>query len=275
MNIIQRNCIRLLRMGAFDEKLAIEPMSEWKWERARFFSQRHHIVAWTFDGLTAAASDFCCNISQTQTERWRQDATAALTDDHLEEEVEEEEDEEQLANPLFNRRLRRFTTQATTAQQATSELLLRLIGIAHELLSQGINLQHLVELGIYLRTTRDRIDYELLGNWIEQLHMVRMTQLTSSLLVLLFDFHAEEIPFAAATQPKLAQRFIRGFMKMSGNEMEEWYFTQGDHVFVGTNNSRSFLWHLRHSLRYGYIFPLESPFHFLSDLAHSLSHIEE
>lgn len=275
MNIIQRNCIRLLRIGAFGEKLAIEPMSDWKWERARFFSQRHDIIVWTFDGLMASASDFLCNITQTQTERWRQDAAAASADDRISEEEEEEEEEERLNNPLLNRRLNRFLEESTKAQQTTGELLLRLVGIAHELLTRGINLQHLVELGIYLRTTHDRIDYDLLNSWIQKLHMARMTQLTSSLLVALFDFHAEEIPFAEPKQPKLAQRFINGFMKMSGNEMEEWYFTQGDHIFVGTNNTRSFIWHLRHSMKYGYLYPLESPFHFLCDLIHSLSRIEE
>lgn len=280
MNIIQRNCIRLLREGAFNEHLTLEPMSAWKWERALVFAQIHDITPWVFDGIRQSADDFFLRLDASLLANWQQ-ATIHAVSEQAEADIDKQETEEQrLSNPLLNRKLRRLLQQAEKeisieSLQATKAFMLRLVGISRNLLTQGIHLRRFVELAIYLQTTRDNIDYEHIRSWITQLYMEHVASLTASVLVSLFDFDAGNIPFAEASSPKEAQQLIREFMKISGNELDEWYFTQGDHVFVGTNNSSSLIWHVRHSFRYMYVFPQESPFNLLGNFIHSLSHIEE
>ena len=72
MNIIQRNCIRLLREGAFNEHLTLEPMSAWKWERALVFAQIHDITPWVFDGIRQSADDFFLRLDASPLANWQQ-----------------------------------------------------------------------------------------------------------------------------------------------------------------------------------------------------------
>ncbi len=256
MNIIRRNCIRLLREGAFDEHLPLEPMSAWKWNRVIDFARLHDIAPWVYEGIRRSAGDFFLTVDESQHLRW-QEAVAEASSEQAEHDSDGlAEQEQRFCNPLLRRKLRRLLQQAekdlpADGCQATTSFMLRLVGISRNLLTRGIHLRRLVELGIYLRTTRDTIDYGRIRSWIAQLHMKHTASLTASLLVCLFDFKADDIPFAEATSPKEAQRLVREF------------------------HSGSLLQRGCHSLRYLYLFPQESPFNLLYNILHSLSHVEE
>ncbi len=256
MNIIQRNGIRLLREGAFNEHLPLEPMSAWKWNRVLDFALTHDITPWVYEGILLSADDFFLNIDTQQHDRWKQAVDKASSEEAESDSDDIEETEQRFSNPLLNRKLHRLLRQAeqelpVESLQATTAFMLRLVGLARILLSQGIHLRRLTELAIYLRTTRDTIDYERIRSWIVQLHMKPITSLTASLLVSLFDFKADDIPFAEAASPKEAQRFVREF------------------------HSSSFLLRGCNTLRHLYLFPQESPFNLVSNFLHALSHIEE
>ena len=51
MNIIKRNFLRLLRLGAFGENEVIEPMSKFKWEVIFHIANIHNVVGVIFDGI--------------------------------------------------------------------------------------------------------------------------------------------------------------------------------------------------------------------------------
>ncbi len=256
MNIIQRNGIRLLREGAFNEHLPLEPMSTWKWNRVLDFAQAHDLTPWVYEGILLSADDFFLHIDGKQRDRWQQAVANAYSEQAAYNSERLEEKEQHFSNPLLNWKLRRLLRRAerelpVESRQATTAFMLRLVGLARILLSQGIHLRQITELAIYLRTTHDDIDYGRIRTWIVKLHMKQMASLTASLLVSLFDFTADEIPFAKASSPKEAQRFIREF------------------------NVRSFLLRGYCDIRRLYLFPQESPFNLVRYLFHSLAHIEE
>jgi hypothetical protein len=136
-------------------------------------------------------------------------------------------------------------------------------------------MRHLVELGIYLRTTKDQIDYQQLTEWIKKLHMSKIVKLEAALLIHLFNFKPEEIPFTETAVSKSTISVADDILNTSSEQAAEWYFTQGKNVFVSATNSGAMMWHVRHSAKYMSYYPSEAVTNFFANFAHSLSHIEE
>ena len=142
MDIIQRNFLRLLKCGAFEQREQIEPMSAWKWNRLFQLSQMHDVTPWCFDGIKMCGDDFFLKIRPDQMQLWQEAA------DNADKEIPQEE-EQYLTNPLLNHKLQQLIGQQHDSP--TLQLLLNIIRLARFILTQGINMRHLVELGIYLR----------------------------------------------------------------------------------------------------------------------------
>ena len=266
MDIIQRNFLRLLKCGAFGQREQLEPMSAWKWKRLYQFSQMHDVTPWVYEGIKACANDFFLQIHSEQMGQWRESAMVADT------EIVKEE-EQRLTNPLLNHKLQQLTEKEGNTPPL--ELLFNIIRISRFILTQGISLRHLLELGIYLRTTKDQLNYELLAEWIRKLKMGKITQLEAALLIHFFDFKKEEIPFTTVKVSKETIRIANDILNTSSEQAADWYFTQGKNVFVSTNNSGAMMWHVRHSAKYMSYYPSEAITNFFANFAHSLSHIEE
>ncbi len=268
MDIIQRNFLRLLKNGAFGNREQTEPMSTWKWNRLYQLSQMHDVTPWVFDGINDAvrAGDFFLRLRPEQMQLWQQAAAEADKEIPCEE-------QQHLTNPLLNHQLQQIAEKH--ADSPTLELLYNIIRLARYILTQGINMRHLVELGVYLRTTKDQIDYQQLATWIKKLKMGKIVKLEAALLVHFFDFRPEEIPFTTASVDKSTIRIAEDIMDTSSEQAAEWYFTQGKNVFVSTTNSGAMMWHVRHSAKYMSYYPSEAVTNFFSNFAHSLSHIEE
>lgn len=267
MDIIQRNFLRLLRSGAFKEREPIEPMSAWKWNRLYQLSLMHGVAAWVCGGIQRCADDFFLQIPQAQMERWQQ--TAA----HPPVEPVADDEELRLTNPLLNRRLQHIIEE--NQGTPTLRLMMNLTDITRHILTKGISLKQMTELGIYLRTTHDAVDYEQLKEWCHQLGMSRITSLIGTLLVVLFLFKEEEIKFAEAKEEDRSGQVLKDIFKLSDKQGSEWYFTQGQNVFVTSTNSSAMMWHVRHSAKYMHYYPGEALTNFMANFAHSLSHIEE
>lgn len=265
-DIIQRNFLRLLKCGAFGQREQIEPMSAWKWNRLYQLSQMHDVTPWCLDGIKTCADDFFLKVRPQQMQLWLQAA------DEADREIPQEE-EQRLTNPLLNHTLQRLI--AEHHDSPTLQLLLNIIRLSRFILTQGVNMRHLVELGIYLRTTKDKIDYEQLTTWIKKLGMTKIVKLEAALLVHFFDFKTEEIPFTETKVSKSTISVADDILNTSSEQAAEWYFTQGKNVFVSTTNSGAMMWHVRHSAKYMSYYPTEAVTNFFANFAHSLSHIEE
>ena len=198
---------------------------------------------------------------------------------------------QQLTNPLLNRKLQTIITSETRCCDSayvnmgdirievvppTLCLLLIIVRIARYIISEGICLKQMVDLGFFLRKAGDRVDYVKLQEWIKTLGMEHIARLESAIMVDLFGFSEEEMPFV---NPKTAHedtdRIREDIFRLTSNHSEDWYFTQGKNIFVRTSNSGAMLWHIKHSARYMRYFPNETVTSFISSFARSLSQREE
>ena len=197
---------------------------------------------------------------------------------------------QRLTNPLLNRKLQqiiRETLNDGRANQiaigqanvglppATLNLLLVIIRITRYILTEGISMKQLTDLGILLRHPHPQVDYGQLQQWLKELRMERIAQLEGVLLVQLLGFQADELHITTEKSEKNIEAIIDEVFKLTSHRADEWYFTLGKNIFVQNSNSTAMMWHIRHSARlFGY-YPSETLTNFFASFAHSLSHIEE
>lgn len=196
-----------------------------------------------------------------------------------------------LTNPILNRKLQAIIASEIRCCDSsyividdtrievmppTLALLLIIIRIAHYIISEGISLKQIIDLGMFLRKTGDKVDYVKLQEWIKTLGMEHIVRLEGDILVKFFNFSEDEIPFVNNKTPhEDTERIRQDIFSLANSHSEDWYFTQGKNIFVRTSNSGAMLWHIKHSARYFRTFPNETVTNFFSSFAHSLSHIEE
>jgi len=77
----------------------------------------------------------------------------------------------------------------------TLTMLVCLLSIIKTTLNEGLRLWQILDLGMLLRQQGDRVDFVKLQNWIERLHIGRMTQHIGLVLTGLLGFSVEETPF--------------------------------------------------------------------------------
>ena len=197
---------------------------------------------------------------------------------------------QKLSNPLLNRRLQSIINSEVRCCDSayvmvngsrvetvppTLNLLLIMIRIAHYVISEGVCLKQIVDLGVFLRTIGDKVDYVKLQGWLKKLGMEQMAQLEGALLVQLFNFDEDEMQFVEHRRNENLSRVKDDIFSLAGNHSADWYFTQGKNIFVHNTNSGAMLWHIRHSARYFKYYPKETVTNFISSFINSMSHIEE
>lgn len=157
----------------------------------------------------------------------------------------------------------------------TLNLLLIIVHIARYILSEGVCLKQIIDLGIFLRKVGDKVDFIKLQKWIDQLHLKRMSQLEGSILVHLFNFSKKEIPFMDHQTNENITQVISDLFTFGSTHTDNWYFTQGKNIFVRTSNTGAMTWQIRHLIKFLAYYPSEAATNFFSSFAHSISHIEE
>ena len=266
--IIHENFLKLLRCGAFHEKSPLVPMSPWKWNKLYQLAVIHNVTTYIYNGICQCDDDFFLQIPHEQMETWRYVSMKSDTHKAL-----AEYQSEKLTNPLINRKLQQIIHNEPNTP--TRQLLIYIIGVARHILTEGISLRQITELGSYIRNYKEGVDNELLKKWLKELKMGRISQLEGELLVKLFGFSPEEIHFTTIIPQKIKKNLENEVFRLTGNHADDWYFTQGQSVFVTSRNTEALVWHVRHSIRYMPYYPGEAVTNFFVNFALSLSHIEE
>lgn len=196
----------------------------------------------------------------------------------------------QLTNFVLNRRLQAIIGRETRCCDSayatiggtrieimppTLNLLLLITRIARYIVSEGISLKQMADLGVFLRTTGDKVDYVKLQGWIKQLGLRRTARVEGALLTRLFHFDADEMQFADGGAEEPTGLIEADISQLSGSHTDDWYFTQGKNIFVRTSDTGAMMWHIRHNASYFKYYPQEAFTNFFASFAHSLSHIEE
>ena len=267
MNILQRNFFRLLRSGALNEYESLEPMSLYKWQQLAKLVERQGVAEIAVKGLRNHTFDENANFPKT------------LIDD-LQAIVSESEKTNTLArlsNRFLNRRLRKIQKgerHELDASMPTLDLLNIIVRNIGLILNSGISLSAISELGSYLRTRGDKVDFVKLERWLSKLHIRRMAQLQGSMLMAVFMFEQDELPFVEHVESSAYKLVMRSVHHTVNDTAEEWHFRQGKAGFL-QNNSSLLRRNLRRGLCYVVYAPIETVSNFFHNFARSLQEIEE
>lgn len=181
-----------------------------------------------------------------------------------------------LHSGFLNKRLVKIQQDEPHAIDTSMETiyLLRLIvSNVNAMYSGGINLRGIIQLGKYLRTRGDKVDFVKLDNWLIKLHIQRMAQLEGSVLINFFNFEQDEVPFVKTVERGANKLTIRS-LYYNIKDMEDIKFQQSQVGFVHTTGG-TMRKNVRRSMRYFGYAPIETTSNFLNSFFKSLSEIEE
>lgn len=265
MDIIKRNFFRLLRSGALNEFVTLEPMSNFKWRRLVQMIKAQNVSAIALKGFKNHQYD----VEMT--------ADKAIFGELNNGGGNTRYTLPQLSNRFLNRRLKRIRENephVIDASMDTVDILNIIVGNVSNMLNRGISLNDVLELGRFLRTRGDRVDFVKLDDWLRILHLEHIAQLLGSILIDVFEFDKDEVPFVARVEPEALRLTLRAINHTAIDTAKEWHFRQSRSGFV-KNNSAALRRNLRRSIKYIGYAPLETTSNFITNFARSLSEIEE
>ena len=270
MNVIQRNFFRLIKCGVYGTAEQLEPMSIHKWNKLYQMGQLYNTQPFIYQGLLKCKEQFTLRLLPEQWEQWEKATFLQMQDDDDEELLRPYK----LTNPLINRQLQNILDDEQSDIN-TRRMLIQIIRIARHILNEGLPLRLLIDLGVNLRDNTEKVDYEVLNDWLTRLKFTQMAQLEGALLVELFGFEPKDIPFAGGDVDKKANIVARELAEYS-DKQQEFYFSQApDSIFVHASGGAALMSRVRRSARYMRFIPSEALTNFFASFAHSLTHIEE
>lgn len=282
MNIIKRNFLRLLQLGAFGENEVIEPMSKFKWEVIFHIANIHNVVGVIFEGIAKnkenealIPQDIILKYKKILDEEGygiKAQATGSRPSVQL-----PDAGLSHMCNGFLNARLKRIRENEPQSADASVETLnmLDIIVQATECtMTYGLSFATILRIGIYLRVDGDKIDFVKLENWLRKLNLTRMAQLEGSILIDIFGFEMDEIPFVNKMEPSAHKIAIEALEKPIRIDIEEWKISQKSTIFLA-NNSKAMMKTVKNCMKYFFFAPVEASSNFLHRFASSLSNLEE
>lgn len=201
MTIVIENLISLLCEGVFETKNSIQPMSEFKWSILYKMAAIEDVAPYVYKGLLAHEYDPHANIpSDTK------DLFAASTFNGADG-IDSNFDMEDIDKQKLSYAVKRYTLKDIAYKERhsidTSKITLDLLAIilqnTNVILRSGIRLRGIAELGIFLRTKGQLVDFVKLEAWIQRLKLKKMARLQASILILMFKFTQDEFPYIRKT----------------------------------------------------------------------------
>ena len=251
MDVIKRNFVKLMCIGAFGEQQTIEPMSQFKWKVLYKVAAVHHVERVMDKALGKTFQPPLLPIPDAGMAR--------------------------INNRLLNRRLQKIRESEPSDPDASVETLNMLdiiVQTAEAFLTYGLQMGYVLRTGIYLRSDGDKIDYIKLERWLHRLGMYRMAQLIGSILVGTLHFEQDEIPFLSRIEKGARSLAAGAIDKPIAIKAEEWKMRQFDNGLVG-NNNRAMMQVARNCMRYFAYAPVESVSCFFARFTDSLANLEE
>lgn len=273
MDIIQQNLFCLIRSGVFNHDVQLEPMSAFKWNKLYQLAMMHDVPLQVYKGILKCQKQFFFQMTAQQQQLWEKTAkeyherAEMLDDDFLR--------ADHLTNPVLNHQLQNILDDENS-DIYTRQLLLKIISIARHTLNEGLPVRLIIDLGVYLQENTHRTDFMMLQSWLKKLRFEQMAQLEGTMLVMMFGFRKDEIPFLQGDIDQKAEQVAQELIDFSNMRIQNFYFSQdSESIFVHTSNSSALISHLKRSARYFRYLPSEITTNFFASFAHSLSHIEE
>ncbi|MBQ0084673.1 MAG: nucleotidyltransferase family protein [Prevotella sp.] len=106
---------------------------------------------------------------------------------------------------------------------ATAMIMMLIMNNIKHFMYDEVSIQQLLDIGMLLRKHGDKVDYVKLEGWLEELNMQEMANIIGGMLITMFDFTQDEIPFMKkydAIQCKNAAIQIFNTNKKNYNEFD-------------------------------------------------------
>lgn len=198
MNIVERNLFRLLRAGAFTDTESIEPMSPYKWRSLVGSAIHQGLTVELLKGIETKNSDkwmnipeqLCCYLRRNIDEAHKQKRTLTENDIRFSSKMKNHK-----LKSLINNELHNIDTSVESI-----DLLEIIISNLTDMLNSDIYLEGIINLGQYLRNKGDKVDFVKIDRWLDQLGIRKMAELQGSILIRLFGFEKDEIPYLRAVR---------------------------------------------------------------------------
>ncbi len=207
MNTIINNLIALLAEGAFSQQQMVEPMSAFKWNILFKLAEIEDVAPYIYKGIVRHEDDARTNIPKEQKELFAK--TTFSNSDNINTVFNITDiDSQQLSYPL-----KRFLLKDIVYKERhsidTSKISLDLLSVILQntniILRSGIRLRGIVELGVFLRTKGQYVDYVKLEAWLQKLKFKKMASLQASILTSVFHFEESEFPYVKKFDKKARQ----------------------------------------------------------------------
>lgn len=271
MDVIQRNFFRILSSGAFNSQSNIEPMSPFKWRRLMQMVDAQQVIPVFVKGINKHSLDEGLRLPDSIIA----DIKARMNDNKtLSGKVPEKV---KLSSRLLNHRLKGIIHNELHSIDTSIEaldILKLIISNSQSMLTRGMDLDGIITLGQYLRTRGDKVDFVKLDTWLSSLMLHPMAELQGNILISVFGFDEDELPFVTKYDQKAYKLTLRSVSDLAKDTAQEWHFKQNSAGFV-RNNGAVLRRNLRRSLRYVGYAPLETVSNFANNFVRSLSEIEE
>ncbi|MBW4756763.1 hypothetical protein [Prevotella histicola] len=271
MDVIQRNFFRILSSGAFNSQSNIEPMSPFKWRRLMQMVDAQQVIPVFVKGISKHSLDegLCLPDSIIADIKARMNDNRTLSG-KVPEKVK-------LSSRLLNHRLKGIIHNELHSIDTSIEaldILKLIVSNSQSMLTRGMDLDGIITLGQYLRTRGDKVDFVKLDAWLSSLMLHPMAELQGNILISVFGFDEDELPFVTKYDQKAYKLTLRSVSDLAKDTAQEWHFKQNSAGFV-RNNGAVLRRNLRRSLRYVGYAPLETVSNFANNFVRSLSEIEE
>ena len=271
MDVIQRNFFRILSSGAFNRQSNIEPMSPFKWRRLMQMVDAQQVIPVFVKGISKHSLDEGLRLPDSIIA----DIKARMNDNRtLSGKVPEKV---KLSSRLLNHRLKGIIHNELHSIDTSIEaldILKLIVSNSQSMLTRGMDLDGIITLGQYLRTRGDKVDFVKLDAWLSSLMLHPMAELQGNILISVFGFDEDELPFVTKYDQKAYKLTLRSVSDLAKDTAQEWHFKQNSAGFV-RNNGAVLRRNLRRSLRYVGYAPLETVSNFANNFVRSLSEIEE
>lgn len=274
MEILYRNFTKLLSIGVFGENCPVEDMSEFKWNKLLRIAGICDVEDFVCDGIVKSDNKkIPSNIYITAQNNISVIQDAQTTANYN---FTSGKPIKKFSNFYLNRKLNKIIfDEIHSIDTSINSLILlsKLIDNINSLLNNGIEIRKLADLGGYLRKYGDRIDFVKIETWIRLLKIKKICTLIGCMLVSLFSFEIEELPFMRATNNKILRKtdgmlniFLTSIPQPAALNENNENHGQGINPITKPNTN---------PLKFFNYFPVETASRFISNIAKSLSNIDE
>ena len=146
-------------------------------------------------------------------------------------------------------------------------LLVLILRLMQHILEEDVKPQMIIDLGMFLRKIGDKVDYVKIDRWLSELKMQTMANLEATLLILLFNFDEDEMPFMTERLDEDAEKLIENIFSAEYNEPI-------DDFSIGKRTKKSMKHLYRSAVRMKY-HPREITGSYVSKIKKIFSRIEE